>query len=240
MAIEETDRKEMRIIGRIVGIFVSPRKTLENINQKPNWLIPFLIGVTIFLFTQFLTWDIQIQHQLAVMEAKDLPPERLEVARNQLLGPQKYIGFGLAIFFIPILWSAYAGLFLLTGNWVTRGKSTFKNLFSMIAWISVIGNLGAILTTFLIISKGTVHGIGLDMSVLLTLPEIGGETSLLYKIFSKIDLFVIWQIILWIIGLSVAYKTTIQKATVLILSLWGLWIVVSVGFSSLFGNLLVA
>ncbi len=234
----ETIPKEMSVISKIVGIFTSPREALEGVDQKPNWLVPYLIGVVFFLLMQSLTLDLQMEHQMAVLEAKDLPAERIELAKDQMQGPMKYIGFIAGPIFIPIVWSLFAGLFLLMGNWMIGGETTFKKLFSMIAWVSLVGNLSLILITFLIISKGTVYGVALDMSVLLTLPEIGSETSLLHKILSKIDIFVIWQVVLWIIGLSVAYKTTIQKAAVPIITLWGLWIVISIGFSSLFGNAL--
>ena len=42
------------------------------------------------------------------------------------------------------------------------------------------------------------------------------------------------QIVLYIIGMSVAYKSSIQKAAVPILSLWGIWIIISVAFGGFF------
>lgn len=238
MANEETVKKDMNVFGKIVGIFTSPRETLESVDQNPTWLIPYLIGIVFFLIFQFSTLDIQMQHQMAVMEAKDLPAEQIEAAQNQMQGPLKYLGVIIGPIFIPILWAIFAGVFMLMGNWMIGGETTFKKLFSMIAWVSLIGCLSLILITFLIVSKGAIHGVAMDLSVLLALPEIGGETSLLYKILSKLDVFIAWQVVLWIIGMSVTYKTTINKAAAPILILWGLWIVVSVGFSSLFGNVL--
>ncbi|MFC2088156.1 YIP1 family protein [Calditrichota bacterium] len=236
MTEETTESKEIGVVGRIIGIFTSPTETLQSIDQKPNWIIPFLIGIICFLIFQYSTLDIQMQYQIAKLEARDLPAEQLDIAKNQMQGPMKYLGFIVGPIMVPIIWAIFAGLFLLAGNWMIGGQTSFKKLFSMVAWVSLIGSLSLILLTFLIVSKGTIHGIAMDLSVLLTTPDIGEETSLLHRIFSKIDLFVIWQVVLWTIGMSVAYKTTTKKAAVPILSLWGLWIVVSVTFGSLFGD----
>lgn len=236
MTEETAETKEIGTMGRIVGILTAPRETLESINQKPNWIVPFLIGLICFLIFQFSTMDIQTQYQIAKLEARDLPTEQVELAKTQMQGPMKYLGVIIGPIAMLVVWSIMAGAFLLVGNWMIGGETSFKKLFSMVAWVSLVGCISLLLLTFLITSKGTVHGVALDLSVLLTTPPIGEETSLLYKIFSKIDLFVIWQVVLWIIGMSVAYKTTTQKATVPILSLWGLWIVVSIAFSSLLGS----
>jgi hypothetical protein len=117
------------------------------------------------------------------------------------------------------------------------GESSFKKVFAIINWAGLIGIIGLIIMTFLVISKGTTNGVGLNLSIFLDTPPIGEEKSLLYLILSKFDVFTIWGIILWIIGLSVSYKSTVQKAAVPIISLWVLWIIISVAFSDFFASL---
>jgi hypothetical protein len=235
---DETEKSnEMHVINKIVGIFTTPRQVFESINQNPSWLIPFIIGLIVFYIFQYTTLDIQMEYQMAKIEARDLPAEQVEAARNQMQGPVKYLGFVFGPLAILVIWVVFSGCFLLFGNWMIGGETNFKKIFSIVAWSSLVGNLSLILLTFLILSKGTVHGIALDLSLLLPTPAIGSEPGILYLIFSKIDFFVIWQAILWIIGLSVAYNSTTKKATAPILILWGIWIIISVSFSSLFGNL---
>ena len=237
MTEEATPSKEMSAVNKIVGIFTSPREAFLSIDQKPSWLVPFIIGLIFFAFFQFMTMDIQGEYQIATMEAKEVPAERIEMAQSQMQGPLKYIGFIVGPIFILIAWVIFAALFYLFTNWMVDGESSFKKVFSIVAWTSLVGNLGLLLLTFLIVSKGTMHGVALDLSVLLTTPAIGEEPGLLYLILSKFDFFVIWQVILWTIGLSVTYKTTPQKAAVPVLTLWGIWIVVSVAFKSIVGPL---
>jgi hypothetical protein len=237
MTEEPTNSSEMSVFNKIIGIFTSPRETFVSINQKPTWLVPFIIGVIFFVIFQYLTMDIQADYQIATMEAKQVPAERIEMAQSQMQGPLKYVGFVVGPIFMLIFWVIFAALFYLFSNWMVEGESSFKKVFSIVAWSSLVGNLGLILLTFLIVSKGTPHGVAMDLSVLMTTPPIGEEPGLLYLILSKFDLFVIWQIILWIIGLSVSYNTTTNKTAVPILILWGIWIVVSIAFKSFVGPL---
>ena len=237
MDTESNTVKEMSVWNKIVGIFTSPREALVSINQNPTWLIPFVIGLIFLFIFQFTTLDIQMADQIAKLEARDLPAEQLDAACGQMQGFAKYLGFIIGPMAILIIWVIFAAFFLLFGNWMIGGETSFKKIFSIVAWSSLVGNLSLILLTFLITSKGSTHGIAMDLSLLLATPAIGAEPGLLYLILSKIDFFVIWQIVLWIIGLSVAYNTTTNKAAAPILTLWGLWIIISVSFSSVFGNM---
>ena len=237
MSEETTKANEMSVFDKIIGIFTSPRETFESINQNPSWIVPFFIGLAFFLIFQYTTVDIQMADQIAKFEARDLPAAQLEAARAQTQGFAKYLGFIIGPMAILVIWVIYAALFLLFGNFMIGGETSFKKIFSVVAWSSLIGSISVVLLTFLITSKGTTHGIGMDLSLLLTTPAVGAEPGLLYLILSKFDLFVIWQVILWIIGLSVAYNTTTNKAAAPILTLWGIWIVVSVAFASILGPL---
>lgn len=237
MTEEVTKQGDMNVFNKIVGIFTSPRETFVSINQNPNWIVPFIIGLVFFFIFQFATMEIQTNYQIATMEAKDTPADQIEIAKTQMQGPLKYIGFVAGPIFILIIWVVFAAFFYLFTNWMVDGESSFKKVFSIVAWSSLVGNLGLILLTFLIVSKGTMHGVTMDLSLLVTTPPLGEEPGLLYLILSKFDLFVIWQIILWIIGLSVTYNTTTNKTAAPIITLWVLWIAVSITFKTVLGSI---
>ncbi len=237
MTEEVSKQSEMSVVNKIIGIFTSPREAFVGINQNPTWLVPFIIGLVIFFIFQFYTMDIQMADQIAKLEAKDLSVEQLDAARSQLQGFAKYLGYIFGPIAILTIWVIFAAFFLLFGNWMIGGESSFKKMFSIVAWSSLVGNISLIVLTFLVPLKGTLHGVALDLSLLLSTPALGTEPGLFYLILSKFDFIVIWQVFLWIIGLSVSYNTTTQKAAVPILTLWGLWIIVSVTFTSLLGNI---
>jgi len=237
MSEEATSGQEMSAFQKIIGIFTAPRQTFEAIDQKPTWFLPFIIGVIFFLIMQVLTIDIQMADRITMLEAKDMPQAQLDAAKSGLTGPLKYVGLIAG----PIVWLVMivimAAIFYVAGNVMIGGDSSFKKVFAIVCWSGLVGVISLILMTLLMISKGTTQGIALDLTVLLDTPPIGEEKSTLYRIFSKFDIFTIWQIVLWIIGLAVTYKTTIKKAAVPIISLWVLWIIVSVAFGGFFEGL---
>ena len=235
MSEESTTTGGMSTMQKIIGIYTAPRRTFEAIDQNPTWFLPCIIGIVFFLIFQFFTVDMQMDYRLELMEARgDIPQEQMELAKSQMQGPIKYIGFiaGPIVWLIMIL--IIAALFYVAGNLMIGGDSSFKKVFAIVAWTGLIGVVSLIIMTLLILSKGTMHGVALDLSILLDTPAVGEEKSILFRLLSKFDIFVIWQIVLYIIGMSVTYKSTVQKAAVPILSLWALWIIISVAFGGFF------
>ncbi len=229
---------EMSFMQKLISVFTAPRSAFESINAKPSWFVPYLITVAITIALQYAVMDITMQDQLAIMEAKDMPAEQMDAVRAQMEGPMKYIGIAMIPIATVAVWVILGGIFLLAGNiMITNSEEvTFKKMLALVSWSSLITIVAGPLRTLLVISKGTMRGVATDLSVLLPVPAIGEDPSLLYLLLSKIDVFVIWQIVLWIIGFSVFYRVETKKAAVPVLTLWAIWIVVSVAFSSFFGQ----
>ena len=229
MNTEETSVKEMGAMGRIVGIFSSPRETFENIDRKPTWLVPFIIIVIVTLVLGLLAMDIQIKDRLADMEARDIPAERFEATQRQMEGPLKYIGFIVAPIGMLIVWVIIAGILLFVGNTLMGGETKFKKVFSVVAWTSLIGVVGQIVRTFLVLSKGTTRGVGTNLAILLLpTPELGQSPSYLYRFLSQFDVFAIWGLALYIIGLAVIYRFTTKKSATLVIGVWAVYVVLAV------------
>ena len=147
----------------------------------------------------------------------------------------RFIGFAAIPVVTLIIWSILSGIFLFTGNTILGGKGSFKNVFSVFAWSGLIGLVGGLVQTLLVISKGTRHGVTTSLAILLDTPEMGAQSSLLYKLLTKTDIFMIWALIVWAIGFSAVFKMSQNKSTIMVFSLWGLWIVISIALSNVLG-----
>jgi hypothetical protein len=227
----------MGAIGRIVGIFVSPKETFESIDENPTWLIPFIITLIFLVVFQMLTMEINIQDRMAIMEARDMPAEQLEAARAQVAGPMKYIGLVIAPIATLVVWAILAGILLFGGNTIMGGESKFKKMFSLVAWSSLVGIVGGILKMFLILQKGTTHGVTTSLAILVPTPAIGETGSVLYRFLAKLDLFTIWNLVLWIIGLSVIYKFETKKSATLVIAIEVIWIIIAVALGGVLGGM---
>ncbi len=232
---DQDSAKEMSVFGKIAGIFASPKETFEAIDVKPTWLIPYLIVVVAVILMQLPVMEIQQADQIAMMQAKGVPAEHIERAEQQMQGPMRFIGLAAIPIVTLIIWSVFSGIFLFTGNTLLGGKGKFKNIFSVFAWTSLIGLVGGLIQTFLVISKGTRHGVTTSLAILMDTPEMGAQPSLLYKLLSKTDIFMIWVLVVWAIGFSVVFKFSQNKSSIMVFSLWAIWIVISIALSSVLG-----
>ncbi len=235
MAEEEKSVKEIGALGRIIGIFTSPGETFKSIDQKSMWLVPFLITVILTIGLSFYTMDIVMKDQIARLEARGLPEQQMEAARSQMEGPMKYIGVIVAPVGTLIVWSVFAGVLLFGCNTILGGEGKFKNVFSVVAWSYLVMMLGGVIKSFLIVSKGTSQGVTTSLALFLPMPGIGEKASLLNRFLARLDIFTIWQIALWIIGLAVMYRFSPKKIANFVLPLWALYIVIAVLLGSILG-----
>jgi len=237
MSSNDQEKKGMNVFDKIIGIFVSPQETFQEINKKPNWLVPFIIIVIVTLISQYLLLDITLNDQIEAMKARGMTGEQMQMAQDRMQGPMKYIGFIVAPIFILLAWLILSGILLFTGNTVMGGKAKFVNVLAVVSWSSVIGIVQAALRTYLIISKGTSFGVTTSLAILLPTPQIGESKTILYRLLSRFDIFTIWTLILWIIGLSVVYNFSTKKSATMVLTLWTIYILFVVGVGSLLGGM---
>ena len=237
MNSDSNEGKDMNVFEKIIGIFTSPRDTFVAIDNRPTWLIPFFIIIVVVVISQFLVMDIAMNDQIEAMKARGLSSEQIQTAQEHMQGPMKYIGFIIAPVGILIVWLILAGILLFTGNTIMGGKAQFKNVLAIISWSSLIGIVQAALRTYLIISNGTSFGVTTSLAILLPTPQVGESKTLLYRLLSRFDIFTIWTLILWIIGLAVVYKFSTKKSATMVLTLWAIYIVLVVALGSLLGGI---
>ena len=92
-------------------------------------------------------------------------------------------------------------LALFWGNFVFAGKASFKQLLSVMAYGSIVSALGMLVVLPMALAKG-------DLAVGLSLGPLAasqGIESLAFVALSKIDVFIIWEIIVVGIGLAAVY-----------------------------------
>ncbi|NQT25082.1 YIP1 family protein [candidate division KSB1 bacterium] len=235
MNAETMETKEMGLISRIVGIFSAPTETFESINRKPTWLMPFLIVVILTITMQYFVRDIGMKDQVAKMEARGMSDEQLEMVKKQMSGPAQYIG----IVAIPVvtlaIWAIISGILMLGTNTAMGGQATFKKMFAVQAWSSLVGMLGGILKTVLIISKGSTQGVATSLAIILPTPALAETPPVMYRLLSKFDVFTIWALVLWVIGIAAVGNLDTKKSATVVIAIWVLWIILSVALGGVLG-----
>jgi hypothetical protein len=162
--------------------------------------------------------------------------EQLEIIQQQLQGPVKYFGLIAAPIMILIIWVITAALLILASNPILGGQASFGQIMGVVAWSSLVTSLGSILKSVLIYIQGTSHGVSTSLAALLPVPPLDKTPSALYAFLSNLDPFVIWQFILWGIGLGVVAKIDSKKGYTGAFGVWLLWAILSVAFRKFFMN----
>lgn len=230
---------EMSVVQKLVNIFTSPARVFESLAKKPDWLIPVIVIVVLSIASGYLLKDIQIAEQKKFFmnsekfteEQKEQILQRFEDGKDSPMQHVQMIG-GIAVWtFASVL--LVAGLFLFTGNFIFGGAANYKQLLAIYAWGSMISIIELIVKVPLIISKESMK-VYTSLALLFDKPD---QASTLFKLANAVDLFSIWRLAVWAIGLGVVYKFSQGKSWAIVLIWYVVYVAVSIGLSSLFGGL---
>lgn len=227
------------VVSRIVGIFTSPRAVMEDIVAHPNWLIPLIIVLMLGMTNAYLFTDLGMQAGIEqVRNNPKMTQEQIDVAtkamQERMASPWRYVGIVAAPIFIVVACLLIAGVFLFSGNVLLGGEAKFKTIFSVVSWSSLIGVLAAAVNVPIMLAKQSLEE-ATSLSVLLSPDD---KNTFLYKLLSKVEIFTIWEIAVMGIGLAVAYKFSTGKATGIVVAWWLIYVLISVGLSTLFGGMM--
>jgi hypothetical protein len=234
-AESESGPQRMNFISKAVGIFTNPKTAFENIQQKSEIWFPIVLMLAITVISVLMTTDLQKQVQRDFINNSEIIPEDRKVdmldnldkqgAVNEKIVPALSGAVGIFLYYAVI-----AAAFLLFGNFIYGGDSTFKKMFSLAAWGSLIGVLESIIKIPLMLWKGTVK-VFISPAVVMDVADSG---TVFFKILDAFDIFAIWKIIVFSIGFSVFYKISREKSYTAVISLYVLYLIISIGLSQLF------
>lgn len=217
----------------LVSIFTEPSKVFRSIKEKPNWLVPLVLFLVIIMVGTYLMMPIIQKTQLDLLEQSDkYTPEQKEQYRQAYASSGAFAMIGVItapIFFVIVMFLG-VGMIMLMGNVVFGGKAGFAQVFAMLAWSFMTWVVGSLVKTPLILAKGTLD---IRTSLAIVLP---GDTMTgpLYSFLNTYtDIFVIWQLILLIIGVKIIYDFATSKASMTVLIPTAVLAVISTAVSAI-------
>ena len=228
------DQNELGTFAKISNVFFAPQKTFASIDRKPDWIIPLAIVLIITLLFTVVIMPIAIPEQMskqrAKMEERGMSPEEIDRAMEigekagKIAGPISAVV--VSILFLLVI----SGILMFVGNIILGGKTSFKKLFSVVCYSSLIGSLNQLILLLIIPFKKTMD---VHFSLAAFMSSDSSET-MLYQLLKKIDLFTIWEIIVMGIGVAVIYKFTTKKSIGMVASLYVIYIILSLVWRSIF------
>jgi hypothetical protein len=201
------------LLGRLVGVLLSPRDTFAAIAAKPRWLGVMLVTLAmssaayyVILSSQSMQ-DAIVDQQVTAIEARGNTVSDEQVANIERFIGYLPVGYAVGIFVVgPLFGAALAGIVTGIFSTLMGGNGTFKQVFAVMNHAGFIPAISGLFIAGMLAAGAEPVGTrppGANLGVFLPMLE---ETSFLAVMFRTIDLFLVWWMVVLAIGLGVLYK----------------------------------
>lgn len=222
----QTPEPEMSLSSRLINIFFTPKAVFEALDRKPDWVVPLILLIVVSFVTTLVAFPSLQELQIEQMRSNpNISAEQMQMMEAQMDSPvQRYIAYAGSLFITPLVVLILAALFHFS-TLPLGGEGSFLRAFSVVSYASMVNVLWYIvyLILFFVLGRADI------MSSLGFLAD--SMMSPQFAFFSKIDLILIWKLILIAIGLSVVERISINKTAVVVFGWYIIWIVLTVGMA---------
>lgn len=230
-------------IGRVIGVFFSPKATYEDIARKPSWLVPLILStifslIAVTALNQRTNWRDYISQQMDKNpRAAQLTPEQKE---KQLDVSAK---FTVAIVYasgllVPILAALVIGVVMMGAyNLLAGAGASFSQSFGIVAHAGLVNLLGTVLFLLVLFLKppGTMNIENpVATNVAAFLPDESAKWMV--ALGKSFDIFTFWTLILIAIGFAAVNPRKLKgaKAFTIAFSVWAVYTIIRTGWAFIF------
>lgn len=225
--------------GRLLGALVAPGRTFESIREKPSWLVAWILLVALGMCVGLILQDRVDPDELARVSMErmgmDPSPEQLEAIKRQNEGQSpalRSVGmvFGAAAngAFYAVLAAVFLVIFRLCGSEISFLQSMATTVYGMMPLaVATLLNIPLVLSRTEVRAEEMLAGGVLVSSPRLLAPE---DSPVVASLLGSLDFFVIWTVVLLIIGFRHVARVSTATAAAAVLVPWGLWVLGKAGF----------
>lgn len=208
----------------IIGAIISPRKTLERVNENPR-IWTYLIPITLI---QLIITVLELPKltSFAILQAQQVT--NVSQSAVSAMKTMTTIMIVIGSLLTPALTILISTIFIKLVASILKEKGNFKNLFcvNILAYVPFL--ISAILTGIIMAFTEPQNIKNISTSLTLVLSSSVDVKSKIYKLFSCIDIFYIWSCVIAAIGTSVVYKIKIKKAAIIVFVIYVIAVAVRV------------
>jgi hypothetical protein len=229
-------------LGRIIGVFFSPKATFEDVARRPTWAIPVVlmtilgIGVA-FVMNQKVDWrDVASKRIEESSRAANLTAEQKEqqIAMSAKISPAAAYAFGALgpIFGVVIV----AAVMLLAYNLIGGADAKFSVSMGIISHAFVVTILSTLFFILILYLKapGTVdleNPVATNVGAFL--PE--STPKALMSLGKSIDIFSIWMLLLISLGFTAVNPKKLKgKSLSIAIAVWAVYVACKMGAAWIF------
>ena len=212
------------LAARVIGVLTSPRATYADVAAHPRWLgaLIVVLATTIASSTWLLSTEVGqravIDQQLQTAEAfgRPIPDAQLEQLKR-FVPYAAYFAAASQIVFVPLVALVIAGIALAIFNGGLGADATFRQVFAIVAFSSVLLGVKALFSTPLNYARESLS----SPTTLTAVLPFFDDNTFPARLLGSIDLFYVWWIVNLAIGLGVLYKRRTAPIATTLLIVYG-------------------
>lgn len=235
------DTPRMSEIQRLIGVFAYPGKAFKDIAQRPRWWVPLILSSLIamaylYAISEHIGWEQVIRTSLdRSPQARNMPPQQREQVIQLYTRFLPYLSYGGAIFTSLISLVVVSGILKFLADVILGAGIGFKRLMGVASY-GFLPNAVKSLLSMVVMYQTPPDEFDMQNPLMFNVGAFISDPAWLKALGSWFDLFTIWTMILFSIGMAAAArKLTVGKAFGMLLLPMGLLVVLSVGYAALTG-----
>lgn len=229
---------------RLLNMFYAPADTFKAVVKQRDWKdlwIPLIILALAGLISSVILKDLTVDFQLdriekAIENTDRIPDSKKEEILDQqfkrVLDPSpiaKVLTFVVAALTTPIRVLFLALLALLVGNFILGGEAKYVDMLVLSGYVYLINILELLIKVPLMLNKWDM-----DVHTGLGLLNIGEFGDFSYHFLAGLDIFALWRVILFGIGMGIIYKKSTRPYLIAMSVVWLVLVAISAGMGAAF------
>jgi hypothetical protein len=237
----------MSQISRLTGVFFEPKKTFEDVAERPKWFAPLLIFCLAMLayfaiYGMRIGWSTYIDQQ---METNPALQQRLErLSPDQLASAirlqERFVPiafYGLAIIGVPVTLLLSSALMFGLASGVMSAGLRFKQVFAVACYSAMPNVIPRILAIVVMFLKNpgdfnVMNPVGFNPAAYM---DPVSTSRFAYTVLTGVDLFTMWALLLSAVGIKAAAgrRLSFGGALFVVVLPWAVLLLVSAGASTI-------
>jgi hypothetical protein len=236
------------LMGRLANVYAAPGEVFDQVKASPpstaNWLAPVLIFIVVgggggwlVLSQASVKQQLRDIQEQAIQKQVDKGRLSQKQADSAMQAGEKFANIGaiagvavvtpLAAFASPLLWGLAVWL---VGVKILKGNFTYMKALEVAGLANMIGVLGSIVWTLLILITGNFFA---SPGLMLLVKDFDPQNSL-HSVLAAINVMTFWGLAVKAIGLSRLSGASFGKAAVWIFVIWAAWTGSMIGIGAAF------
>jgi hypothetical protein len=184
----------------LIDVFTNPAALFERLRDRPDWLIPLVVGCVVMLIVQYFMHPFTSRATLGMIN-DSTPPQMAQALRDAANKPADWklifqpIGYGVMCLIGAGILTGLAAMF--------TAKGKFMPIFSAFLYAKLVV-LPSMFLALLIVSLRGVDSVNSMMDIMWTIGPamFVTENKLLFNVLTQINLFEAWYVVLLVIAIQ--------------------------------------